>query len=61
MTTALAIFGAVHLLAYAAAGFSFAAILFINWIVERFRLKADMLRAYKRMLDERAALESTGK
>lgn len=59
IVTALAIFGALHLIAYGLASFSAVAVLFINWIVERFKLKADMLRAYKRILDERAALKES--
>ena len=53
MNMLIYIVGLIHLAAYALAGFSFAAILFINWIAERFKLKADMLRVFKRMLDER--------
>lgn len=52
--------GVLHAVAYALAGFSFAAVLFINWIAERFKLKAQMLRVFKRMLDEKLASKRIG-
>jgi hypothetical protein len=55
MTTLIYIVGLIHLAAYAIAGFSFATVLFINWIAERFRLKAQMLSVFRRMLEERNA------
>ena len=48
-------FAIIHIAAYAIAGFSLAAILFANWLVERFKLKAALVQAYARILKERAA------
>ena len=53
-------FGVVHLAAYALAGFSFAATLFADWIIRRFKLKADFLRAAHRMFQERNASKRIG-
>jgi hypothetical protein len=55
MTTALYWFGVLHVAAYALAGFSFAAMWFADWIIRRFKLKADFMRAAHRMFQERNA------
>jgi hypothetical protein len=53
-------FGLVHVAAYALAGFSFAAVLFGDWIIRRFKLKADFIRAAHRMFRERNAKKWSG-
>lgn len=57
MTTFFYWFGIVHLAAYSLAGFSFAFMLFADWLLKRFKLKADILRAAHRMFRERSAGE----
>jgi hypothetical protein len=50
----LEIVGAMHLVAYAIMGFSFAFTLFVDWSARQFKLKADMLRVYAAILKELA-------
>jgi hypothetical protein len=45
--------GAIHLAAYAVAGFSIAGMIFAEWLIERYKLKAALLQAYVRILKER--------
>lgn len=60
MTAALYWFGVLHVAAYALGGFSFAALLFADWIIRRFKLKADFMRAAHRMYQERNASKRIG-
>jgi len=53
-------FGVLHAIAYALAGFSFATMLFADWIIARFKLKADFMRAAHRMFQERNVEERPG-
>jgi hypothetical protein len=53
--TALAIIGAIHVAAYAVIGFSLTFTLFVNWTARQYKLKAEMIRIYRAMLEERFA------
>lgn len=53
ITTIIYWIGVAHIAAYALAGFSFAFFLFAEWIIARFKLKRDMIRAAHRMFRER--------
>jgi hypothetical protein len=53
-------FGVLHVAAYALVGFSYAAMFFADWIIRRFKLKADFMRVVHRMFQERNAKKRTG-
>ena len=46
--------GALHLAAYAVASLTLAAGWFAEWLIKRWHLKAEMVRAYLRVLKDRA-------
>ncbi|MEM9085280.1 MAG: hypothetical protein AAGB23_05105 [Pseudomonadota bacterium] len=51
--------GVIHIIAYALAAFVtcavFATSLFAEWLIKRLRLKGEMLKAYRKILEEREA------
>lgn len=56
MTLLLYWFGVFHAAAYAVAGGALLASRLIGWAVRRFRLQADLVRAFGQMLAERREL-----